>query len=98
MRLGRSRKAVVVAEGEAATAVAEDEEGTAAVVVAIAVDAAVDRVGAADAIVSQTRSGSEKAQLARIFCYFATKPDSRMRRSKLGRIRNTEIKPRRFAS
>ena len=85
MRLGLNRKAVVVAEGEAATAVAEDEEGTAAVVVAIAVDAAVDRVGAAGVIVSQRSLGSERPQLARMSCYLAKllqKPKSRMRRSK----------------
>ena len=85
MRLGRSRKAVVVAEGEAATAVAADEEDTAEVVAGIVVAVAVDRVGAAGVIVSQRSLGSERPQLARMSCYLAKllqKPKSRMRRSK----------------
>lgn len=61
MRLGRSRKAVVVAEGEAATAVAGDEEDTAEVVAGIVAAVAVDRVEAAGAIVSQRSFRIRKA-------------------------------------
>ena len=61
---------VVAEEDEAATA-EEDEEGTAAAV-AIAVAAAVDRVEAADEIVSRRSRACAKAQLVCSLCYFAT--------------------------
>ena len=72
MRLGRSRKAVVVAEGEAATAVAGDEEDTAEVVAGIVAAVAVDRVEAAGEIVSRRSLAFAKAQLVCSLCYFAT--------------------------
>lgn len=96
MKLGLSRKAVVVAEEDEAATAAEDEEGMAAV--AIAVAAAVDRVEAADEIVSRRSRACAKAQLVCSLCYFATllqNPNQLRRRKPLNPDR--QIRPRRFA-